>query len=107
MAKGMGLPFWDKPPMACLASRIPYGEAITPEKLMMAELAEEHLRGWGIRAVRVRVHGRVARIEVPEGDLIRILGMRREIVEELKRIGFLYVSLDLEGYRTGSMNEAL
>ncbi|KQC15692.1 MAG: adenine nucleotide alpha hydrolase [Methanosaeta sp. SDB] len=107
MAEEMDLPFWDKPPMACLASRIPYGEAITHEKLRMAELAEEHLRGEGVRAVRVRVHGKVARIEVLEADLVRILGMREEIVKELKKIGFLYVSLDLEGYRMGSMNEAL
>lgn len=107
LAKEMGLPFWDKPPMACLASRIPYGERITPDKLRMAEEAEEFLMGRGFRTVRVRVSGRSARIEVEKTDLEKILGMREEVAKELRRIGFSYVSLDLEGYRTGSANEVL
>lgn len=107
LAKEMDLPFWDKPSMACLASRIPYGERITPDKLRMVEEAEEFLMGRGFRTVRVRVSGRTARIEVEEGDLDRILGMREEVAKELRRIGFLYICLDLEGYRTGSTNEAL
>ncbi|MDF0589801.1 ATP-dependent sacrificial sulfur transferase LarE [Candidatus Methanocrinis natronophilus] len=107
LAKEMGLPFWDKPSMACLASRIPYGERITPDKLRMAEEAEEFLMGRGFRTVRVRVSGRSARIEVEKTDLEKILGMREEVVRELRRVGFLYVSLDLEGYRTGSANEVL
>jgi uncharacterized protein len=107
LAREIGLPFWDKPPMACLASRIPYGERITPDKLRMVEEGEEFLRGRGFRTVRVRVSGRTARIEVDDGDLDRILEMREEVARELKRIGFSYVSLDLEGYRTGSANEVL
>jgi len=107
LAKEMGLPFWDKPPMACLASRIPYGERITPDKLRMAEEAEDFLRGLGLGTVRVRVSGRTARIEVEKTDLEKILGMREEVAKELRRIGFSYVSLDLEGYRTGSANEVL
>jgi len=107
LAREMDLPFWDKPPMACLASRIPYGERITPDNLRMVEEAEEFLRGRGFRTVRVRVSGRTARIEVDDGDLEGILGMRQEVARELKRIGFLYICLDLEGYRTGSANEVL
>jgi uncharacterized protein len=107
LAREMDLPFWDKPPMACLASRVPYGEEINRDKLRMAEEAEEFLRGRGLRTVRVRVHGRVARIEVSQVDLARVLAMREEIAKELKGIGFLYVSLDLEGYRAGSLNEGL
>lgn len=107
LAKEMGLPFWDKPPMACLASRIPYGERITPDKLRMVEEAEDFLRGLGLGTVRVRVSGRTARIEAEERDLEGILGMREEVARELRRVGFLYICLDLEGYRTGSANEVL
>lgn len=107
MAKEMGLPFWDKPAMACLATRVPYGEAITPEKLRMAEEAEDLMRRLGIPEARVRVHGQVARIEVPPADLERALSLRGEIAGGLKKIGFSYVALDLEGYRPGRMNEAL
>jgi uncharacterized protein len=107
LAREMGLPFWDKPPMACLASRIPYGERITPDNLRMVEEAEDFLLGLGLRTVRVRVSGRTARIEVEETDLDRVLGMREEVARELHRIGFSYICLDLEGYRTGSANEVL
>jgi len=107
LAKEMGLPFWDKPPMACLASRIPYGERITPDNLRMVEEAEDFLRGLGLGTVRVRVSGRTARIEAEERDLEGILGMREEVAKELRRVGFLYICLDLEGYRTGSANEVL
>jgi uncharacterized protein len=107
LAKEMGLPFSDKPATACLATRVPYGEAITPEKLRMAEEAEDLIRGLGISGARVRVHGPMARIEVPSADLERALSRRIEIAGGLKKIGFSYVALDLEGYRPGRMDEAL
>lgn len=103
----LGLPTADKPSFACLASRIPYGEKIIPEKLGMVERAEDFLRDAGFRQVRVRVHGDVARIEVGPDRLADALGMRERIVPVLKGFGFRYVSLDLQGYRTGSLNEPM
>ena len=105
----MNLPTWSKPSFACLASRFVYGETITSEKLLMVERAEELLREKGFRQFRVRIHGTIARIELLPEDLSRMLDekLRNEIVDKLKRYGFTYVSLDLEGYRTGSMNEVL
>ena len=105
----MNLPTWSKPSFACLASRFVYGETITSEKLLMVERAEELLREKGFRQFRVRIHGTIARIELLPEDISRILDekLRKEIVDKLKRYGFTYVSLDLEGYRTGSMNEVL
>lgn len=93
----------------CLASRIPYGETITAEKLMMVEEAEEFLRAKGFDGVRVRVHGLMARIEVQPRDVARLTspGVRTSISRRLKTLGFTYVSVDLEGYRTGSMDEVL
>ena len=104
-----GLPTWNKPAFACLASRIPYGEDITPEKLRMAGEAEEFLRGKGFDQVRVRVHGKVARIELVPDDICKMIdeNLRKEISVRLKELGFSYVSLDLDGYRQGSMNEVL
>jgi uncharacterized protein len=109
LARGLGLENWDKPSSACLASRIPYGEEITKERLERVAKAEAFLRKLGFRQVRVRDHGSLARIELPAGDLIRLLGadLRKTIVEAFKQAGYTYVTLDLQGYRTGSMNETL
>ncbi len=98
-----------KPSMACLASRIPYGESITSEKLTMADRAEQVLAESGFAQYRVRVHGTVARIEVPPQDIARFADddLRRQIHEAFRIIGFSYTALDLLGYRTGSLNEAL
>ena len=102
----LGLPTSAKPSFACLASRFPYGETITEARLGMVERAEDFLRDAGFAQVRVRIHGGMARIEVEPENLADILGMRERIVAELKDFGFSYVSLDLQGYRTGSMNES-
>jgi uncharacterized protein len=109
LSRDLGLPTWDKPSFACLASRIPYGERITREKLHQVAEAEEVLRSLGFRQLRVRHHGALARIELEIGDLAKIVqeDMRTQVVESLRKIGFVYVALDLQGYRTGSMNEPL
>jgi pyridinium-3,5-biscarboxylic acid mononucleotide sulfurtransferase len=107
VSEALGLPTHDKPSLACLASRIPYGTRIDPDVLQRIDRSEEFLRSLGIRQVRVRYHGHVARIEVPEEELDKVMASRDEISEALKKIGFLYVTLDLKGYRTGSMNEVL
>lgn len=109
LSKQMGLPTWDKPAMACLASRFPYGEQITEAKLRRVGRAEKFLRELGFRQVRVRSHGDTARIEVKASRIPDIIerGRRGEVVEQLKDCGFTYVTLDLEGYRTGSLNEEL
>ena len=107
MSEALGLPTHDKPSLACLASRIPYGTRIETEVLERIERAEEFLRSIGIGQVRVRYHGHVARIEVLEDDFGKVMALRDEIGDALKQIGFLYVTLDLKGYRTGSMNEGL
>ena len=108
-SKDLGLPTWDKPSMACLASRIPYGSGITPEKLKMVELAEDALRGLGLRQVRVRHHDSVARIEVDPKDFPELTRspVRDLVVSRLKEIGYRFVTLDLQGYRMGSLNEEL
>jgi uncharacterized protein len=107
LSRELGLPTWDKQPYACLASRFPYGMEITPERLGMVESCEEFLKSAGIRTYRVRFHGDTARIEVAEEEMPRLLepAFRRELVGFFKKSGFTYVSLDLQGYRTGSMNE--
>lgn len=104
-----GLPTADKPAMACLASRIPYGTPVTAEVLAQVERAEEALRAAGFAQCRVRHHGDVARIEVAVAELPRLLaeGLREEVVREVKAAGYRYVTLDLQGYRMGSMNEIL
>lgn len=107
IARNMGLPFWDKPSSACLSSRIPYGEKITIENLRMVELAEDCLLGLGFLQVRVRTHGKLARIELLGKDIGKALDFREEISKELRSIGFLYVTIDLDGFRSGSMNEVL
>lgn len=109
LSKEMGLQVWDKPSAACLSSRFAYGEHITEEKLVMVDRAEQVLSDKGFRQSRVRIHGSMARIEVlPEQfEMLLERETREEIVSKLKAGGFTYVSMDLEGYRTGSMNEAL
>lgn len=107
MAQGLGLPVWNKPSSACLASRIPYGESITSENLRMVEEAEEYLKSLGFLQLRVRSHGHVARIELLKQDMARAIDGRDDIAKTLKTIGFDYVALDLEGFRSGSMNEVL
>ena len=109
MSKNLGLPTADKPSYACLASRIPYGTAISGSNLAMVEKAEEFLHTVGFRQVRVRWHGSVARIEAPASQIEEICkpGVRARIVAELRKIGFRYVALDMQGYRTGSMNEEI
>ena len=107
IARGRGLTFWDKPSESCLASRIPYGENITEEKLRMIETAENILYMEGFSGTRVRYHCGGARIEVPGADIPRLISKRERIVPMVKRAGFCYVALDLEGYRSGSMDEVL
>ncbi|CAA9451359.1 MAG: ATP-utilizing enzyme of the PP-loop superfamily [uncultured Rubrobacteraceae bacterium] len=107
LAKHLGLPSWDKPALACLSSRFPYGQEITPEKLTQVARAEEFLRSRGYRQVRVRHHGEIARLEVGEAELEKAFTEREEISAELTEAGFLYVTLDLAGYRSGSLNAAL
>ena len=106
-SQAMGLPTWNKPAMACLASRIPYGQDITAERLGRIERAEYVLKDLGLVQCRVRDHGPVARIEVTAADIARVADLRERIVPAFKELGFSYVSLDLEGFRSGSMNETL
>jgi uncharacterized protein len=106
LSREMGLPTWDKPAFACLSSRFPYGTAITPARVGQVGRAEESLRGLGFRTLRVRYHGSVARIELGDGEFELAAGIHREeIVRLVKAAGFTYVALDLQGYRTGAMNE--
>jgi pyridinium-3,5-biscarboxylic acid mononucleotide sulfurtransferase len=107
LAKHLGLPSWDKPALACLSSRFPYGQEITPEKLAQVARAEEFLRAEGFRQVRVRHHGEIARLEVGSDEMERAFALRERICDELKEAGFLYVTLDLSGYATGSLNASL
>jgi len=109
LARRLNLPMWDKPSLACLSSRIPYGTRITPALVKNIHAAEEVVRSLGIRQVRVRHHGETARIEVDREDLIRLVSedAKRMIVDSFKALGYAYVCLDLEGYRTGSMNEVI
>jgi uncharacterized protein len=118
LSRERGLPTWDKPAMACLSSRIPYGTPVTIENLSRVGQAEQYLRSLGVRQVRVRHHvlphspsgppgDPVARIETDEAGMEVIIPRRQEITERLKGLGYLYVTLDLGGYRTGSLNEAL
>jgi uncharacterized protein len=109
LSKQMGLPTWDKPSYACLASRIPYGQAIDNEKLSAVDRAESFIRGLGFKQLRVRHHGDIARIEVAPEERRKLFdeNLMDRISEALKEIGFTYVSLELGGYRTGSMNDLL
>ncbi len=109
LSKQMGLDTWDKPSFACLASRVPYGERITAEKLSMIDRAEQVLSGLGFTNYRVRVHGKLARIEVLPAEIEKLMekAVREEVAERFKAIGFDYTAADLKGYRTGSLNEVL
>lgn len=105
----LGLPTWNKPSFACLSSRIPYGEKITPEKLNRIDHAEQFLMDMGFRQVRVRFHDKIARIELPAEDMLRMFqnDNAQRVNSKLKTLGFTYVALDLGGYHTGSMNASL
>jgi uncharacterized protein len=109
LSKGLRLPTWDKPSFACLASRFPYGEEITEEALKMVDAAEDFLLGLGFKQVRVRHYQKLARIEVLREEMGRLLegSLREKVLGHLKRIGYTYVTLDLQGFRSGSMNEVL
>lgn len=105
----LDLATWDRPASPCLSSRFPYGTRITPERLSRVAEAEAMLRARGFRDLRVRFHDQVARLEVPVADMPRLLepGLRQEIVRSLRALGFTWVALDLQGFRSGSLNEAL
>jgi pyridinium-3,5-biscarboxylic acid mononucleotide sulfurtransferase len=107
LAQALDIPIWDKPAQPCLSSRIPYGTPVTVETLSKIERAEDYLRGLGLREVRARHHDKLCRIEVGEQEMELAMMHRREIVENLKRIGYLWVSLDLAGLRSGSLNDQL
>lgn len=109
LSRTLGLSTWDKPSFACLSSRFVYGETITREKLHMVDSAEQFLLDLGCRQVRVRIHGSLARIEVLPGDFPLILEEknRSRIIAAMRDLGFTYVTMDLAGYRTGSMNDTL
>ena len=109
LSKEMGLPTWDKQSFACLSSRFVYGETISEEKLGMVDQAEQLLLDMGFHQIRVRIHGNIARIEVLPEEIVRLVeeANRTRIAKQLKEYGFDYVTLDLLGYRTGSMNETL
>ncbi len=107
LAEFWDLPVWDKPATPCLSSRVAYGEAVTPERLAMIDAAEQYLRSFGLRGLRVRYHkGDMARLEVPLEALAELCaaGVREQVVTRLKQLGFKYVTLDLEGFRSGSLN---
>lgn len=108
-SRELGLATWDKPSIACLSSRIPYGQEVTPEKLSTIEKAEDALRRAGLRQIRVRHHDSIARIETDEAGIRRLLepDVRDQVAQELRKLGYGYVTLDLQGYRTGSLNEGL
>jgi len=109
LSKGMGLPTWDKPSLACLASRFPYYTAIERQTLLKVGRAEDVVRGLGFTQVRVRHHGEIARLEVRPGEFRMLIDekSRAKVIAGLKKLGYAYITLDLEGYRTGSMNEPL
>jgi pyridinium-3,5-biscarboxylic acid mononucleotide sulfurtransferase len=107
IARECGLPIWQKPSAACLSSRIPYGERITAEKLRIIEEAEDFLAGLEFGQLRVRLHGNIARIEVHKEEMGRILEQQQAIVQKIRSLGVTYVTLDIAGYRSGSMDEIL
>jgi uncharacterized protein len=109
LSKAFNLPTWDKPSFACLASRFPYGEEITPEALRMIDEAEDYLFSLGFKQVRVRHYQNLARIEVYQEEIGRLMdsSIREKVVSRLREIGYKYVTLDLQGFRSGSMNEVL
>ena len=106
LSKRWGLPTWNKPSFACLSSRFPYGQLITIEKLSTVEQGEQFLRAQGLRVFRVRHHDKIARIEVMSEDIPRLAQepLRSQLVDKFKALGYAYVTLDLAGFRSGSMN---
>ncbi|MCZ2846131.1 MAG: ATP-dependent sacrificial sulfur transferase LarE [Candidatus Bathyarchaeota archaeon] len=106
LSKEMGISTWDKPSNSCLVTRIPYGEKITAVKLKKIEEAEEFIRNLGAKQVRVRYHNRLARIEVEEKDINLLFrgNLRKRIIKKFKQLGFIYITIDLQGYKTGSMD---
>jgi uncharacterized protein len=109
LSQRAGLPTWDRPASACLASRVPYGTEVTPERLRLIERGEAALRELGFRQFRVRLHDLLARVEIAPEEMARAVSpeMTAAISRELKRAGFTYIALDLDGYRQGSLNESL
>ena len=104
VAKLLDIPIWDKPAQPCLSSRIPYGTPVTIENLSKVEQAEDYLRGLGLKEVRARHHDRLCRIEVGEDEMDLAFGHRKEIVSAIKKIGYLWVSLDMSGLRSGTVS---
>jgi uncharacterized protein len=107
LARAFGLSVWDRPSAPCLATRFPYGSPITHEGLSQVAQGERYLHEHGFRVVRVRHHGVMARLEVAPGEIERLVAMREEVIAYFKSLGFTYVSVDLNGYRLGSLNEVL
>lgn len=107
VSRALGLPTWDRPAAACLASRIPYGTPVTLQVLGRVERAERALRQLGLRELRVRHYDDSARLEVPVGDLAAVLAQREDVVAAIKAAGYRYVTLDLEGFRSGNLNDSL
>ena len=107
IAKILDIPIWDKPAQPCLSSRIPYGTRVTVENLSKVEQAEDYLRGLGLREVRARHHDRLCRIEVGEDEMDFAFERRKEIVSAIKKIGYLWVSIDMSGLRSGSLSDQL
>lgn len=107
LSKTLGLPTWNRPALACLASRIPYGTRITPQILRRIDAAESFLRAEGFEQVRVRDHGNIARIEVSESNIQRLVEktFKERLIRKLRDLGYLYITVDLEGYRSGSLNQ--
>jgi uncharacterized protein len=106
-SRELGLPLWDKPASPCLSSRIPYGKTITSEALKRVARAEESLSTLGFREMRVRDHGGIARVEVPQAELRKAVEMRERIVDSLRELGYTFVCLDLEGLKSGSLNRLI
>lgn len=107
LARQLGIPTWNKPSFACLSSRIPYGTRIDQKKIDQLDIAENYLLELGFNQVRVRHHDKIARIEVMPDEIAKVIELREQIHQKIVEIGFSYVTLDLQGYRTGSMNEVL
>jgi uncharacterized protein len=107
LSRELGLRTWNKPQLACLSSRFPYGTQITPDRLRRVDAFEDGLRALGFRQLRVRFHDAIARIELDTGELARIVEVREDVVALGKQLGFTYVALDLAGFRSGSLNEVL
>lgn len=107
LARALGLPNWDKPSFACLSSRFPYGTEITPELLARVDGCEKYLRELGFRQFRVRHHDTLCRLEVDPSDFGRVLEHRDEILKRFRELGYVYITLDIEGFRSGKMNDVL